>query len=95
MNGVLNLSTLDGWWAEACQHGENGWQYGDGKQMKSVSRQDSHDARCLMRVLNEEVIPTYYENRLKWMRMMRNSILGAKDTYSAETMVKDYYRRLY
>ena len=38
MNGVLNLSTLDGWWPEACEHGINGWQFGDGFESEDEKR---------------------------------------------------------
>ncbi|AZR72022.1 alpha-glucan phosphorylase [Anoxybacter fermentans] len=92
MNGVLNLSTLDGWWPEACEHGVNGWQFGDGYEGEG---QDEHDLRALYKVLLEEVVPTYYEDRAKWIKMMRASIKSTYEKFSATRMVKEYYERLY
>lgn len=95
MNGVLNLSTLDGWWPEACRHGVNGWQFGDGFTSPNVEEHDAHDARALYRVLTEEVIPTYYGNRGKWVEMMRQSILTTKDRFNVKRMLEEYYNRMY
>lgn len=92
MNGVLNLSVLDGWWPEGCRHGVNGWQFADGYEGPD---QDQHDMECLYRVLVEEVIPTYYSSREKWQEMMRSSIEMAQYQFSTERMVKEYYQRLY
>ncbi|MDA0989753.1 MAG: alpha-glucan family phosphorylase [Verrucomicrobia bacterium] len=95
MNGVLNLSTLDGWWPEACDHGVNGWQYGDGKVMDSASEQDLHDRDQLYRVLTTSVLPTYYERREDWVTMMRASISSTRSAFHMERMLADYYATLY
>jgi starch phosphorylase len=92
MNGVLNFSILDGWWPEGCIHGVNGWQIGDGNAVKD---QDLADAEALYRVLLEEVIPTYYENRNQWVAMMRSSIEMSQWRFSAARMVQDYYQKMY
>ena len=92
MNGVLNLSVLDGWWPEACRHGENGWQFGDGYEGPG---QDDHDLQALYRVLLKEVLPTYYENRAKWVEMMRESIASTAERFSSQRMLEEYYSRLY
>lgn len=92
MNGVLNLSTLDGWWPEACEHGVNGWQFGDGYEGPN---QDAHDLDALYQTLFSEVLPTYYGNRAKWAAMMDKSISGTKEEFSSARMVEDYYSRLY
>jgi starch phosphorylase len=92
MNGVLNLSVLDGWWPEGCQHGVNGWQIGDGYEGPG---QDEHDRKCLYRVLQEEVMLTYYNNRARWVQMMRASIDMAHWNFSSQRMVQDYNRLLY
>jgi starch phosphorylase len=63
MNGVLNFSILDGWWPEACDHGVNGWQFGDGFESDDFEVLDNHDRKALYQVLLEEVVPTYYDNR--------------------------------
>lgn len=91
MNGVLNLSVLDGWWPEGCEHGVNGWQVGDGYE---GAGQDERDLKALHRVLLNEVIPTYYFDRARWVRMMRNSItMSAR--FSASRTVREYYRKMY
>ncbi len=92
MNGVLNLSVLDGWWPEGCEHGVNGWQIGNGYEGKNHKRNDSES---LYKVLLEEVIPTYYNKRDKWVSMMRSSIDMSSSQFSAETMLKEYYNLMY
>ncbi|MDT8717078.1 alpha-glucan family phosphorylase [Clostridium sp. 19966] len=95
MNGVLNLSILDGWWPEACKHGVNGWQFGDGFESEDFEVLDAHDLGCLYKVLLKEVLPTYYSDRDKWVEMMKNSILSTKDYFSVERMLKEYYEEMY
>jgi starch phosphorylase len=92
MNGVLNFSILDGWWPEGCMHGVNGWQIGNGYE---ENNQDKVDVESLYKVLQEEVIPTYYKNREKWVQMMRASIEMSRERFSAARMVREYYQRLY
>ncbi|MEM6735348.1 MAG: alpha-glucan family phosphorylase [Bacteroidota bacterium] len=95
MNGVLNLSILDGWWPEACDHGVNGWQFGDGFESEEEKNQDKHDVNALYEVLLHEVIPTYYDNKVKWVEMMKASILSTKEQFSVKRMLEEYYERLY
>ncbi len=94
MNGVLNLSVLDGWWAEACVHGVNGWQIGDGTVQDDPDRQDQADMASLYRTLQQEVLPVYREP-VRWRRMMQSAIATVKWNYSAERMVLDYFGELY
>lgn len=95
MNGVLNLSILDGWWPEACVHGVTGWQFGDGFEHAEEEIQDAHDLKALYKVLLEEVIPTYYENKSAWMDMMRESIMQTKEPFAVKRMLEEYYELLY
>ncbi len=95
MNGVLNLSILDGWWPEACVHGVTGWQFGDGFEHEEEEIQDAQDLKALYKVLLEEVIPTYYENKSAWMDMMRESILQTKEPFAVKRMLEEYYELLY
>jgi len=95
VNGVLNFSILDGWWPEACRHGENGWQFGDGFESDDEVKLDRHDLACLYKVLLEEVLPTYYENREKWIGMMQASIEDTIEAFSMTRMVHEYYEKLY
>jgi len=92
MNGVLNFSVLDGWWPEGCVHGENGWQMGDAYEGED---HDRVDADSLYRVLTEEIVPTFYEDRSKWIEMMVNSIGMSEYDFSAARMLEDYAGKLY
>lgn len=92
MNGVLNLSILDGWWPEGCEHGKNGWQIGDGFEGPG---QDEHDLSALYKVLEGEVMPTYYDAPETWREMMRGSIEMSQWRFSSDRMIEDYYVRLY
>lgn len=92
MNGVLNCSTLDGWWPEGCVHGENGWQFGDGYV---GTFDDQHDLYALYAVLQNEVIPCYVQNKQKWIQMMQNSIEMSTEAFSASRMLREYYKIMY
>lgn len=95
MNGVLNFSILDGWWPEACDHGVNGWQFGNGFEHKSEKKLDTHDRAALFHVLTQEVIPTYYGDKPKWKEMMKASILSTCEEFAVKRMLEEYYERLY
>ena len=95
MNGVLNLSILDGWWPEACQHGINGWQIGDGYENKSEKKLDAHDQKALYKVLLNEVLPTYYDDKSQWIGMMKQSVLTTHKPFAVKRMLEEYYEKLY
>ncbi len=99
MNGVLNVSILDGWWPEGCRHGETGWRIGegngDGRDPSQHEQQDEIDSEALYRLLDEEVMPRYYDHRDRWVRMMEQSIAMSQWRFSSDRMVEDYYRELY
>ena len=95
MNGVLNLSILDGWWPEACDHGVNGWQFGDGFESDDQEELDAHDLKALYKVLQEEVIPTYYNAPEKWRTMMQASIESTFEVYDVKRMLEYYYDKMY
>lgn len=95
MNGVLNLSVLDGWWPEACIDGVNGWQFADGYESDDIEEFDKHDADALYDVLLNKVVPTYYDNKSKWAEMMKESIKTTKDYFSVHRMLDEYFNKLY
>lgn len=95
MNGVLNCSILDGWWPEACDHGVNGWQFGDGFESDDEEILDAHDREALYKVMLEEVVPTYYDHRDKWIDMMKASIMSTKEEFAVKRMLDEYYEHLY
>ena len=89
LNGVPNLSILDGWWAEACEDGVNGWAIGD-----ADNANDAADADHLYRLLEEQVIPTYYDDQAKWLGMVRESIKTGVQ-FTGTRMVQDYLKEYY
>ena len=93
MNGVLNLSVLDGWWPEGCEHGVTGWAIGDGSEGPD-QEQDERDLAALYDTLEGLVLPAYAD-RARWTRMMRASIEMATRRFSSERMVTEYFARLY
>jgi starch phosphorylase len=95
MNGVLNLSILDGWWPEACAHGVNGWQIGDGYENRIEKKLDAHDQKALYQVLLNEVLPTYYKSKKQWVEMMKESVLTTHKSFAVKRMLAEYYDRLY
>ncbi len=99
LNGALNLSVLDGWWAEAYD-GSNGFAIGRGTQHVDDAITDARDAADLKRVLIEEVIPLYYDRDIdglprSWIQRMMNSIGSLAWRFSAHRMVADYVRTAY
>ena len=101
MNGVLNLSVLDGWWPEGCRHGETGWSIGDSDNATvdltpaEIERIDARDRDSLYRVLADEVLPRYQDDRGAWVAMMEASVAMASWRFSSDRMVEDYFERLY
>ena len=99
LNGGLNLSVLDGWWAEA-HNGSNGFAIGKGTSHISDEINDQRDAEDLLRVLENEVVPLYYERDidglpLQWVQTMMNSISSLAWRFSSHRMVMDYTRLCY
>src|SRR5437867_1546875 len=89
LNGVLNFSVLDGWWPEACRHGENGWAIGDGGDTDQARELDA-----LYGTLEREILPAWAD-RARWLAMMEASIATVEERFSAERMVREYFARLY
>ena len=86
VNGVINFSVLDGWWAEGYNQ-ENGWTIGTNAEFTSYEEQDIADSQSMYHTLEEKIIPTYYEKdengiSKKWMRIMKNSITSTGGKYS-------------
>ena len=92
---MLNLSILDGWWPEACIHGVNGWQFGDGSESDDTGELDKHDFKALKKVLRDEVLPTYYEPREQWIRMMAESIRTTREPFAMKRMIAAYEGKMY
>ena len=99
VNGVINFSVLDGWWAEGYNQ-ENGWTIGTNAEFTSYEEQDVADSQSMYRTLEEKIIPTYYDKdetgiSEKWMKIMKNSITSTGGKYSTSRMLVDYTNNLY
>jgi len=99
LNGGLNMSVLDGWWAEAYD-GTNGFAIGNGHTHASDEIMDRRDADSMYRVLEEQLVPMFYARDVdglpqRWIRTMMNSIATLAWRFSAHRMVMDYTRASY
>ena len=98
LNGGLNGSILDGWWAEAFD-GENGFAIGDGEVHRDPKLQDRRDAEALRRTLAEEVVPLFFDRRdglpVRWLGRVRRSLATLPWRFCADRMVQDYLRAAY
>ena len=100
MNGVPNLSILDGWWPEGCEHGVTGWKIGDPDPSDDAfndhdaARVDQRDRELLYRVLEQEVLPAYAD-RARWAALMRASIAMAQWRFSSDRMIEEYVEQVY
>jgi starch phosphorylase len=99
MNGVLNVSVLDGWWYEGF-NGNNGWAIGDVPENLEAQHDDSSDAESLYRLLEEQIVPLYYDRDQNgiphgWVRMAKESLRSIVPQYSARRMLKEYTTRMY
>ena len=100
VNGVVNFSVLDGWWAEGYDQ-TNGWTIGTDKEYSSYAEQDIADSQSMYRTLETKIIPTFYnrpsenEPSEEWMKIMKQSIITTGGKYSTARMLVDYTNNLY
>ncbi|MGO9495584.1 MAG: alpha-glucan family phosphorylase, partial [Solirubrobacteraceae bacterium] len=98
INGGLNLSVLDGWWAEAFD-GTNGWAL-PGDVQPDSGMQDARDAGTLYRLLEQEVVPAFYDRDADglpraWLARVRASLRTLGPSFGAGRMLHDYVERIY
>ena len=100
MNGTLNFSVLDGWWAEG-YNGKNGWAIGDETVYDNLDLQDEADARSFYDTLENEIVPLYYTKRSAdglpgdWIERIKECIRTVTPAFSMTRMVKEYTTQLY
>ena len=99
MNGVINLSILDGWWDEGYD-GENGWAIKPASPEADAHRRDREEARTLYEILQDRVIPLYYERTEGgyspgWIRMAKRSMASLLPRYDASRMLGEYVSKYY
>ncbi len=99
VNGVLNVSILDGWWCEGYSE-ERGWRIGNGEEYSDYVYQDAVESQALYNILENDVIPCFYENMegdvpVRWVKMMKESIKMAMLEFSSCQMIDKYEKQFY
>ena len=99
VNGVVNFSILDGWWAEGYNQ-KNGWAIGTNAEYMSYEEQDIADSESIYNTLENKIIPAYYNKQQdgiskEWLTLMKNSIISTGGNYSTARMLVDYTEQLY
>ncbi len=99
LNGIPNLSILDGWWPEAYD-GTNGWAIGTEQEYDNLDAQDWDDAQHLYHLLETEVVPAYYDRdasgvSARWVAIAKAAIMTCAPKFSTQRMLKEYVNRLY
>jgi glycogen phosphorylase len=100
MNGVINLSVLDGWWAEGYD-GSNGWAIKPAAHMLDQAQRNREESRTLYEILQDQVIPMYYDRdpgagySAEWVALAKRSIASILPRYNAARMVGEYVSKFY
>ncbi|MDZ7344208.1 MAG: alpha-glucan family phosphorylase, partial [candidate division KSB1 bacterium] len=99
LNGGINCSILDGWWAEGYD-GTNGWAIGNTEDRANEAEQDRADADALYEILEKEIVPLFYRRDrhglpCQWIHKMKASMTTLIPLFNTEAMVKNYVRQLY
>jgi starch phosphorylase len=99
VNGVLHLSIRDGWWYEG-YNGTNGWAIGDEVEAYNPIEEDRTDAESLYRLLEEEIVPLYYQRDRGgvphgWMHMVKEAIASIVPVFCTRRMLKEYIEQMY
>ncbi len=99
MNGVVNLSVLDGWWLEGYREGA-GWALTEKRTYQNQAYQDQLDAATIYSLLENEIVPLYYKKNKKgysegWIKVIKNSIAQIAPHYTMKRQLDDYYDKFY
>jgi starch phosphorylase len=99
LNGQPNCSILDGWWAEG-YNGKNGWAIGEEREYHDSNIQDEADSISLYQLLEEQIVPTYYDQGPdgtphRWIAIMKEAMRTCAPAFSMRRMVKEYTTRYY
>lgn len=97
MNGTLHLSIFDGWTVEGTFNGINGYTVEYPGLDDEMPWEERHwkDHECIMSMIENEIIPTYYDNKEEWARLVRQAIRTSEAYFNSDRMVIEYYNRLY
>ncbi|HSZ24790.1 MAG TPA: alpha-glucan family phosphorylase [Cytophagaceae bacterium] len=94
MNGAINLSVADGWFPEFSKHGHNSFVIQPSMNV-SVEQQDKEDNAQLIKILKEEVIPVYYNDKTKWNVIRKNAMKEIVPMFDSDRMAIEYYQKSY
>ena len=97
MNGALHLSIFDGWTVEGTFPGINGYTVEYDGLDDDIPWEERHwkDHACIMDIIENQIIPTYYDNRLEWARLVRQAVRTSEAYFNSDRMAIEYYNRLY
>ena len=96
MNGSVNLSTDDGWIPEFAKHGENSFVVPKCDYVNmSIYDQDNHDLNKLYEILENEIIPMYYDRPDDWRKVQQTAMDDVKDAFNSDRMADEYYQQIY
>ena len=99
LNGIPNLSTLDGWWVEGCIEGTTGWEIKDNAYAFGEDADDGRDraetAKYMYSILGSEIMPLYYNDKNAWNSVCRNSISINAPFFNTHRMVQQYNNQAY
>jgi len=98
INGVLNLSVLDGWWSEGYSS-DLGWAIGGDQEYRSDEERDYVESEAIYNLIEKVIIPLYYEREnnipKKWISMMKNSVSKIVPFFNTDRMLREYYEKFY
>jgi len=99
VNGVLNVSVLDGWWCEG-YNGQNGWVIGSGEEYQDQVYQDEIESKALYDILEKDVVPIFYDRGHDglprgWIRKMKESMQSMCPAFNTNRMIEEYTRKCY
>jgi starch phosphorylase len=95
MNGAINLSIPDGWFPEFARNGVNSFVIPSTDPHLPNHQQDEADANALYDLLEQKVIPMYYDERSSWMKMAQTAMIDIIPQFDSNRMVKEYYQKMY
>lgn len=95
MNGAVNFSIADGWHPEFCKEGKNSFTILGAEPTPPTEVQDYNDNKSMMDILENEIIPLYYDKQDKWVKIMKSSMYDVLYDFDSGTMAHKYYKKMY
>ncbi len=95
MNGAINFSIADGWHPEFCKEGKNSFTITGADASLSTEEQDINDNKSMMDILENTILPTYYDKPEKWIKIMKSSMHDVLYDFDSDKMAHKYYKKMY